>query len=303
MFEIFCSYAHADNDDQWVERFVSTLTSTYSKLTGRPPAIFLDRESLLTADVWERKIRSSLDASRIMIAAISPSYIRSEWCRREWKLFLRRETELRKQKLLGEEQGLIFPLLLFPLDRGYFNDEEVAFSVGVRERQWLDVSSQLQGNPIRPDQVRHLAERLIDTIAELEQRIRREDTSPSASLTTIRDPLSGLEWCGSLSSTDMSFEKALAYVAELDIGGRDWRLPTMQELESLLDSTALVDDPKASPFPLKEPFNAQRSGYLHSGTLVKEGGKENYVMNVRNGHIFNGAGYECYVRAVRTRSA
>lgn len=303
-FEVFCSYAHSDNDDRWVESFTTALTKTYRQLTGQAPQIFMDRESLVTADIWETKIRSALEVSQVLIAVISPSYIRSEWCQREWALFSQREKELRNLKLLADEQGLIFPILLFPLDRGRFSEHQQHFSTVVKQRQWLDVSSQLEGTPLRPDQVRHLAERLIDTIAELEQRRRRPASSVSsaASGATIRDPKSGLEWSAALSPMEMSFEAALKYVAELEIGGaRGWRLPTKGELESIIDPAALTGDPKASPFPLREPFNAQRSGYLHSGThvVVDAPAKGNFVMNVRNGHIFNGAKYDCYVRAVR----
>jgi hypothetical protein len=79
------------------------------------------------------------------------------------------------------------------------------------------------------------------------------------------------------------------------------RLPTEAELRSLIDQEALSQDPKASPFPLKEPFNSQRSGYLFSGEAVPGHDEDSpFIMNVRNGHIFNGQGYEAYVRAVRT---
>jgi hypothetical protein len=303
-FEIFCSYAHADNDDGWVEIFTTALTNTYRKLTGDPPRFFMDRESLITADIWETKICSALESSHVLIAVISPSYVRSEWCRREWKTFSEREAELREQELLDEEQGLIFPILLFPLDRGRFSDHEQAFSTLAAQRQWLDASSRLEGSPVRPDQVRQLAEQLIDTVAELEQRRRR---SMGAALTaasgiTILDPRLGLEWAASLSPTEMSFEEAQKYVDDLEISGlRGWRLPTRTELESIIDPAGLTDDPEASPFPLREPFNAQRSGRLHSGTFIDDpdGNRGHWVMNVRNGHIFNGSGADAYVRAVR----
>jgi hypothetical protein len=304
-FEIFCSYARGDDDDGWVARFIISIAATCRKLTGQAPRIFVDRESLLTADLWETKIRSALEASQVVIAVVSPSYIRSEWCEREWMLFSRREKELREQKLLADEQGLIFPILLYPLDRGRFNTEQQSFAALIKQRQWLDVSSRIEGNPIRTDQVRLIAEQLIDTIGELEQRGRRPVAAISSAAlgTTIRDPASGLEWSASLSPVEMGFEGALKYASELSIGGLGgWRLPTKAELETIIDRKALVKDPNASPFPLREPFNAQRSGYLHSGTLVASSARGNFVMNVRNGHIFNGEGFESYVRAVRRLS-
>lgn len=296
-FEIFCSYARIDNDGEWVEKFVSELAKNIHKLTGFPSQIFIDRESLLTANIWESKIQSALEKSRLMIAIISPSYVCSEWCEREWKMFVSRENEFRKKNILDKEQGLIFPVLFLPLDRGRFNSRQKCLSSDIKTRQWLDASSQLEGNPIRPDQVRHLAEQIIDTIAALEQRKRMSISAATDSGATIDDGITGLEWSGTLSAKEMSFDEARRYVSNLETGGkRGWRLPTKPELESILDHSAMVDDPKASPFPLREPFNSQRFGYLHSGTLIGTG---NFIMNTRNGHIFNGKGYDCYVRAVR----
>lgn len=302
-FEIFCSYAHADNDDNWVEEFVGRLAGTYRRLTGLAPDVFLDRESLITADIWQTKIRSALEASQVLLAVVSPSFVRSEWCRREWDAFTDREIAFREQELLAEEQGLIFPILLYPLDRGQFDEDQRAFAARIQERQMLDVSSQVEGTPMRPDQLRRLAENVIDTLAELTSRPLSEAraAASAAAGTTIRDPALGIEWSASISPYEMSFSEALDYAAQLEIGNLgDWRLPTRAELESTIDPSALSDDPEATPVPLREPFNAQRNGYLHSGTPVFDDPDDgNWVMRVQNGHIFNGKDRNCSVRAVR----
>ncbi len=304
-FDVFCSYAHVDNDEGWVANFATAIGGTYRRLTGEPLRLFLDREALTTADIWERRIRSALEASRVLLAVVSPSYVRSEWCRREWDYLSAKEDELRNQGLLAEEQGLIFPVLLYPLDRGHFSQEQSKFSNRIRQRQWLDASSQLDGVPIRPNQVRFLTEQIIDTVVELDQRRRRAAgvlTSAETGI-TIRDTRSGLEWSSALSPTELTFEEAVDYVKQLAPGGGGrWRLPTKDELASLLNPLARADDSGSSPYPLREPFSSQRSGYLHSGTLVGDH-EGNYIMNVYNGHIFNGLGYRCYVRPVRTLQA
>ena len=302
---IFCSYAHADNDGGWVDALTAELGAAYRKLTGEPAEIFVDRESLMTSDIWETKIKASVEASQMLIAVISPSYIRSDWCQLEWNQFEERETLLRSQGLLDEEQGLIFPILLFPLDRGRFDQQQRSFVEVVRRRQWLDVSSQLDGPPIRPEQVRTLVESLIDTEAELETRRHRLETKTAnaADGFTIHDPGRGIEWAASLSLEPFLFDEALDYVKQLRVGDTDgWRLPTRDELESLIDPALLAeteDDPTASPYPLREPFNAQRYGVLHSGTPVGDEYEGHWVMNVRNGHIYNGHLEKAYVRAVR----
>ncbi len=305
-YDLFVSYAHADNDDGWIDTFIKNLSSTYRKLTGEPPKVFLDRESLITSSVWEAKIKRSLGESNLMLAVLSPAYVRSPWCRKEWELFTLREEAMRKEAALPAEQGIIFPILLYPLDRGRFNTDQLSFLTIARTRQWLDVSSQLEGTPIRQTQIRELAESLIDVDAETKSRRRAVLTTLAPAThevtSTILDSNSRLEWSAELSPTELTFAAASKYVKGLPAGkGGLWRLPTKKELEGLVDPDALDPDPKATPFPLRPPFNAQRFGYLHSSTYIDSTNKPygNYIMNVRNGHIFNGKGYKCYVRAVR----
>ena len=302
--DIFCSYARADNDDGWVARFTDKLLGTHRKLTGESPRCFLDTDSVLTSDLWEEKINAALKSSRLLLAIISPSFIRSEWCRREWNRFLDREDSLRRTRLLPDDQGLIFPVLLFPLDRGKFDTDQKIFADQVRKRQWMDVSSRLMGTPIRVGQLRQLAESMIDITAELEVRGRvlPKANNRSRSDSTIVDSSRHLQWKGSLSPKELTFDEAREFITALNKPAEQgWRLPTKSELDGLVDRAALVDDPHASPFPLRPPFNAQRFGYLPSGTLVNEDSPDygNFIMNVRNGHIFNGLGCKCYVRAVR----
>lgn len=296
-FEIFCSYAHADNDDGWVEHFTDSVAKLTRKLAGVEVSIFVDRESLITADIWEKKILKSLESCTLLIAVISPSYVTSEWCRREWAAFEERENIMRERVQLGTEQGLIFPILLYPLNRGRFDESGCAFAERVKMRQWSDLSSQLDGTPIRQHQVRQIAEQLIDSIADLARKTRQLKLPKlvSPSVQTIRDSTTGLEWSASLSNEEMSFDEAVNHAKHFAVDG--WRLPTMSELKSILDIDSIVEDPEASPYPLREPFNSQRFGYLHSGTTIR--GSGHYIMNVRNGHLFNGKGYAGYVRLVR----
>jgi len=62
----------------------------------------------------------------------------------------------------------------------------------------------------------------------------------------------------------------------------------------------LVDEaPNSTVVPLYGPFTEPSDGYLFSGTVVAGYEDAPYVMNLRNGHIFNGKGYEAFVRCVR----
>ena len=122
------------------------------------------------------------------------------------------------------------------------------------------------------------------------------------SASTIRDPRTGLEWAADLSPQPMSFDAAQRYVADLHIDAvSGWRLPTKEELESIVDWSRVREENGLLEFnhPLREPFNAQRAGYLHSSTPVPAPHDGNFIMLVSNANIFNGKGMNAYVRAVR----
>jgi Protein of unknown function (DUF1566) len=143
---------------------------------------------------------------------------------------------------------------------------------------------------------------MIDVLSSLEQIARNAalEERSTDNLLTIVDIETGLEW-SPLSSKEYLIQGAYEYLKTLPSDrDRPWRLPTKRELESLVDASALSPDPRAHPYPLRQPFNSQRFGYLLSGEVVPGNPPDaTYIMNVSNGHIFNGQENKCYVRAVR----
>ncbi len=107
-------------------------------------------------------------------------------------------------------------------------------------------------------------------------------------------------WTVKTSQTMMSWSEALEYVENLNYHGYDdWRLPTEEELSSIIEERLISEDPHVTNVLLCKPFRKPSRGYLFSGTIVQGYKNAPYVMNIRNGHIFNGKGYKAYVRAVR----
>lgn len=130
----------------------------------------------------------------------------------------------------------------------------------------------------------------------------RPATAPaSGGSSVIVDLARGLMWTGSLSPSELSFDQAEDYVAHLKVESLEgWRLPTKEELESLIREPADTPDATAGGnSTLREPFNAQEDGYLHSCTPVPNPNGGHWVMRVGNGHVFNGLGVPAHVRAVR----
>jgi hypothetical protein len=67
-YDIFLSYARIDNreNDRYVERLAEEMTSLYRQRTGRDLRIFLDKQEITTAQMWEREIHTALRRSSIM---------------------------------------------------------------------------------------------------------------------------------------------------------------------------------------------------------------------------------------------
>ncbi len=91
--DIFISYAHIDNipltEDQegWISTFHSALEKRLAQLMGEKPAIWRDPK-LQGNDLFADEIVEQLPKVALLISVVSPRYIESEWCIREYKAFL-----------------------------------------------------------------------------------------------------------------------------------------------------------------------------------------------------------------------
>lgn len=110
---IYFSYARQDRDS-YLENFVSQLRDSLSVRLGVPHDRigFFDFESIRPSDDWPPALNEGLQNSRILLAFLSPRYIRSETCGREWDVFLRRQARYGET---GEPRApVILPVLWVP---------------------------------------------------------------------------------------------------------------------------------------------------------------------------------------------
>lgn len=115
--DLFVSYARNDNAEQLVDKFVDRLRRQLAIQTGRSDIqFFMDIENIDIGEQWDRRIRSDLEKSRLMLALLSPSYFRSAYCLKEWDYFF--------DKNKSTDVGLVLPIELVSLV-----DAETDFSV------------------------------------------------------------------------------------------------------------------------------------------------------------------------------
>jgi hypothetical protein len=95
----------------------------------------------------------------------------------------------------------------------------------------------------------------------------------------VRDNETGLVWEQSPSTSTFSWGSSQLHCNQLTTGGRlGWRLPTIQELASLVDPT------QSSPsLPSGHPFSNVQSSLYWSATTLAGGGGSAWTVFFRNG--------------------
>ena len=111
-YDVFISYSHSDDDTHgdWIQTFVDRLERLYKTITGYHLNVFFDREDLQTGMVLSAKIEAALKETRLFVPFLTPSYLESKWCRKEFLTFM----SLHKDRLIESGQSRIVPIRLMP---------------------------------------------------------------------------------------------------------------------------------------------------------------------------------------------
>ncbi|MEU4248690.1 toll/interleukin-1 receptor domain-containing protein [Amycolatopsis sp. NPDC026612] len=177
---MFVSYAHKDDDSSYgrVKKLAEGIADTYASLTGLEVGIFFDTESIRLGENWRDRIRAGLNNATVLLAFISPSYLRSPACREELASFF---------AFLPSREGrkLVIPILLFPqdrIDRLFPNDEQWS---DIKQLQWKDASD------LRSEEVGSSSWMLI--VGQISQRIEEalDEQSTIDSSSTLIDTDTG----------------------------------------------------------------------------------------------------------------
>jgi hypothetical protein len=129
-FVAFFSYARL-NDEVDRGRLTSLRKLLQNEIwaqTGKPFQIFQDNEHIEWGNDWMERIKNVLDASSLLIAVVTPSYLVSPSCRLEFEYFLNQESQLKRK--------LILPILY--IDASGLKDTNDEIAVEISRRQWID---------------------------------------------------------------------------------------------------------------------------------------------------------------------
>lgn len=97
-YDLFISYSHIDNKPLsanqrgWIAKFHENLGVRLAQLLGEKPQIWRDLR-LQGNEVFDDSILEQLARAAVLVSVVSPRYVRSEWCTKELREFLRAAEE------------------------------------------------------------------------------------------------------------------------------------------------------------------------------------------------------------------
>lgn len=132
MDEAFASYSHSDNDASYgrITTIVGDIAKSYRSLTATPLPVFIDTESISLGELWQQRIDAGLTSSAVFLPFISPAYLKSPACRREFRFF---------QRSLADR--LIIPLIYGDRARTRSLFRSDAIWRQVNRHQYLDIGA------------------------------------------------------------------------------------------------------------------------------------------------------------------
>ena len=207
-FGAFLSYARKDdkNDDGRITKFRNRLEGEIRLLSGEDFSIFQDREGIAVGQPFDDVLEDSLSGSMLLIAVITPAFLRSEACRQEVRLFTQRERHLGRK-------DLIIPLLYVDTPGLDDPDDEVARLL--KSRQYCDWTALRLEDPNSRD-VRTKTSKLANQIIDA---LRRSSGHPIVEKApeeeTGSESLGFLERLAEYESAAPSFTNTLVSLAEV----------------------------------------------------------------------------------------
>src|SRR6267142_3102318 len=168
-YDLFISYAIADDCDGWVGQFEKALGKELNQLLGRQfspkDSIFFDKRDIEVAQSFPETLTHASRDSAILIPVLSPGYLTSPWCHRE------RPDFFSKLPYGAEPAGCLAPIQIRPID-------ESGLDKHYRDAQRLSFLSDdgqtpiATGSPAWTSRLREFAGQIRNALQRLRQKSR-----------------------------------------------------------------------------------------------------------------------------------
>ena len=127
--------------------------------------VFLDKENISVGDRFPEKIARGLKDADVLIILVSPKWLSSRWCRKEFELFSKKERA-------RDRQPCILPMLWVntPALKRPGNDAIAKELKKLQYTDWRELRHETWQNPELLKKVAHLAEKAVALVPEGERR-------------------------------------------------------------------------------------------------------------------------------------
>jgi hypothetical protein len=164
----FWSYTHRDNDNDGgrIIRLSELISREFETLTGEHLKIFVDKKDLPWGAEWKSSIDAALMETTFFISLITPLYLRSDQCRREFLYFMG------KAESFGVKE-LLLPILYstgpgFNIDS--IDDDVLLQAKKIQWEDWRSLRLEDESSATHRAAVNKLAERLAKIVSDVSAR-------------------------------------------------------------------------------------------------------------------------------------
>lgn len=158
---LFLSYTRSKDDFNAVSEFTTHLEN---EIKGREPAstVFQDK-SIGTGQVWPDVLREKLAAADVLLVLVSPAYLLSEWCRKEFQQFVHKEKSADRHPRILPVLWIETPSLANP------HDDDIAKSLSEIQRDDWHI---LRHKKWDSEEIRQRIDALASKAIELAARVK-----------------------------------------------------------------------------------------------------------------------------------
>jgi hypothetical protein len=154
---VYLSYAYPDNADGFVARLRDRLAQELQVQTGEPVDVVWDPDRVRPGSQWSEEVEKLVEHATFLVPVVSPSYFKSDQCRKDFEVFL--ELEQRTNR------PLILPVYF--VTAGEFENGE-AYS----KTEWVQMLKRHNFLDLRPHRFDLTSTKALGTIAFLAKSIR-----------------------------------------------------------------------------------------------------------------------------------
>src|ERR1700747_824181 len=79
-YDLFISYSRRDNEQGRITQLVERIKTDFAPFAKRELVPFFDQQEIGGMQDWRQRILQGLRESRLLLACLSPAYLKSEYC-------------------------------------------------------------------------------------------------------------------------------------------------------------------------------------------------------------------------------